>query len=156
MNYYRIQNKNSEIGTKEVVVCSNDILTTIQKDSVVVKYSLTKRSRITSLHSNCFNNGCCSPQMYRITRSVIDRVYVLNKRSVKDLISEGADIHACNDLPLRRSVMCNYVDIAEVLLEEGCNPQVCDYFVYKYAKQRKLKRILKLLKQYNKTLTQSN
>lgn len=40
-------------------------------------------------------------------------------KSVKDLLSNGADIHTLNDLPLKISTEKGFIDIVKFLIEKG-------------------------------------
>lgn len=124
MKYYKILNeKENHYGIQyktglnvDVCFASDDILAFLSMGYWIREVTLPKGEEV---YENPSENG--EPRKYKAHRVILGERRKITPDVIKELVNEGANIHARDDSALRWASARGHLDIVKYLIEHGAN-----------------------------------
>ena len=82
---------------------------------------------------------------YKAYRVILGRKRKITVKIIKELLNEGADIHAGNDYALRHASRYGHLEIVKLLLDRGADIHACDDYALRWASHNGHLETVKLL-----------
>ena len=86
-----------------------------------------------------------SPKKWKAKRVILGPRRRIDLQVIKELVEEGADIHANDDLALRWAAENGHLDVVKFLVKEGADIHVFDNIVLRWAAKNGYFKIVKYL-----------